>query len=113
MCRFVRAESEYEPEGREFESLRAVVFSNLAEVVESGLLCCVRRLEKVFELTHGSQSETVLYNFTGGKDGGEPVAGVIFDKAENLYSTASVGGALGWGCSVFQVRPVSNNKQTE
>jgi uncharacterized repeat protein (TIGR03803 family) len=35
--------------------------------------------------------ETVLYNFTGGADGGEPQAGVIRDSAGNLYGTTSVG----------------------
>jgi uncharacterized repeat protein (TIGR03803 family) len=28
---------------------------------------------------------TVLYNFTGGTDGGNPLAGVILDSAGNLY----------------------------
>ncbi len=65
----------------------------------------------VFELSPGSQgwSETVLYSFTGGADGGEPEAGVILNKAGNLYGTASVGGALGWGC-VFRLTPGSDDK---
>ena len=29
--------------------------------------------------------EKVLYSFTGGNDGGDPAAGLIFDKAGNLY----------------------------
>jgi uncharacterized repeat protein (TIGR03803 family) len=33
--------------------------------------------------------ERVLYNFTGGADGGGPVAGVIRDSAGNLYGTTS------------------------
>jgi hypothetical protein len=35
---------------------------------------------------------TVLYNFTGGADGRDPVAGVVFDKAGNLYGSTSRGG---------------------
>jgi hypothetical protein len=31
-------------------------------------------------------SETVLYGFTGGADGGDPLAGVIGDSAGNLYA---------------------------
>jgi len=41
--------------------------------------------------------ETVLYNFTGGADGGCPVAGVIRDSAGNLYGTAQSGGTAGTG----------------
>jgi uncharacterized repeat protein (TIGR03803 family) len=40
--------------------------------------------------------ETVLYNFTGGSDGGGPV-GVVFDPAGNLYGAAAYGGAFGYG----------------
>jgi hypothetical protein len=65
----------------------------------------------VFKLSPGSQgwSETILYSFTGGSDGGEPEAAVVFDKLGNLYSTASVGGARGWGC-VFRVGSQSGSK---
>lgn len=36
--------------------------------------------------------ETVLHSFTGGVDGDEPFAGVIRDKAGNLYGTTFAGG---------------------
>jgi len=50
----------------------------------------------VFKLdTSGHQ--TVLYTFTGGTDGGYPVAGVIRDSAGNLYGTATGGGTAGAG----------------
>src|ERR1039457_6417121 len=42
-----------------------------------------------------SGNETVLYTFTGGADGSEPVAGVIRDSAGNLYGTTQRGGATG------------------
>jgi uncharacterized repeat protein (TIGR03803 family) len=42
-------------------------------------------------------TETVLYNFTGGSDGGPPVAGVIRDAAGNLYGTTNGGGTSGTG----------------
>lgn len=54
----------------------------------------------VFKLaTDGT--ETVLYSFAGGTDGKRPVAGVIKDKAGNLYGTTAYGG-LGWG-TVFKL----------
>lgn len=40
----------------------------------------------------GTWVQTVLYNFSGGPDGGQPVAGVVFDVAGNLYGTTSRGG---------------------
>jgi uncharacterized repeat protein (TIGR03803 family) len=40
-----------------------------------------------------SGHETVLYNFTGGLDGGSPYAGVLSDGAGNLYGTTSAGGS--------------------
>jgi uncharacterized repeat protein (TIGR03803 family) len=40
----------------------------------------------------GDWTETVLYNFTGGNDGGNPASGMIFDLAGNLYGTTSYGG---------------------
>jgi uncharacterized repeat protein (TIGR03803 family) len=41
--------------------------------------------------------ERVLYSFTGGTDGGEPLAGVIRDSAGNLYGTTHGGGTAGAG----------------
>jgi uncharacterized repeat protein (TIGR03803 family) len=44
-----------------------------------------------------SGHETVLYNFTGGGDGGGPLAGVIRDSAGNLYGTTNFGGSANAG----------------
>src|ERR1039457_703565 len=55
----------------------------------------------VFKLdTAGRQ--TVLYNFTGGADGGNPSGGVIRDSPGNFYGTTLNGGAASWGV-VFKV----------
>ena len=45
---------------------------------------------------------TVLYNFTGGADGGEPYKGVTLDAQGNLYGTAVTGGggSCEGGCGV-------------
>jgi len=45
---------------------------------------------------------TVLHNFTGGADGGDPYGGVIRDSKGNLYGTAQLGGASGAGV-VFKI----------
>jgi uncharacterized repeat protein (TIGR03803 family) len=42
-----------------------------------------------------AQTLTTLYNFTGGGDGGYPVAGLTMDQAGNLYGTTSFGGTSG------------------
>src|SRR5271169_6202502 len=41
-----------------------------------------------------AQTFNVLYNFTGGQDGGHPSAGVSRDAAGNLYGTAKLGADL-------------------
>src|ERR1700733_11618536 len=60
--------------------------------------------------------EKVLYSFTGGTDGDDPAAALIFDKAGNLYGTTVVGGtgaACSGGCgTVFQLKKTSG-KWTE
>ena len=50
---------------------------------------------KMAQTQAGQWSETVLYGFTGGVDGGWPDAGIILDGAGNLYGTAVVGGLGG------------------
>jgi len=52
--------------------------------------------------------ENVLYSFTGGPDGGIPMAGLLRDPAGNLYGTTYYGGDLscnsGTGCgTVFEL----------
>jgi uncharacterized repeat protein (TIGR03803 family) len=57
----------------------------------------------VFKVTP-SGSETILYSFTGGADGGLPMAGLVMDGQGNLFGTASTGGFDGFGV-VFEVTP--------
>ncbi len=60
----------------------------------------------VFKLTrHGSNwIQSVLYDFTGGSDGGHPYGGVIFGPDGSLYGTAAGGGRVGQGV-VFKLQP--------
>jgi len=60
----------------------------------------------VFSITTAG-TETVLYNFTGGSDGGYPFAPVIRDKNGNLYGTAYYGGSSTYGV-VFKVDTAGN-----
>lgn len=56
----------------------------------------------VFELEEPSGTESVLYNFTDGNDGGFPIAGLVRDASGNLYGTTTQGGSSGAGV-VFKV----------
>ena len=69
----------------------------------------------VFKLTKGSAgrwTETVLHTFTGGNDGANPTAGLIFDSAGNLYGTAQQGGSGSRGV-VFKLTLESTGRWTE
>ena len=46
-----------------------------------------------------AQTETVLYNFTGGSDGANPQSRLTFDAAGNFYGTTSNGGTSKALCS--------------
>ena len=58
-------------------------------------LCSGNTCGVVFKLARsgGGWTESVLYSFTGGNDGGTPYSGVILDSTGNLYGTAYYGGA--------------------
>ncbi len=58
----------------------------------------------VFKLTPsgGGWTFSFVYSFSGGADGRDPVQGVIFDSAGNLYGTTRFGTGNG---SVFQLTP--------
>jgi uncharacterized repeat protein (TIGR03803 family) len=68
----------------------------------------------VFELKRPNDGwkEQVLYSFAGGNDGAGPAAGVIFDKAGNLYGTTE-GGGSGDSGTVFKLTPNSRGGWTE
>jgi uncharacterized repeat protein (TIGR03803 family) len=74
----------------------------------------------VFSSASASETEKVLYSFTGGNDGAQPFAGLTFDQMGNLYGTATTGGTQNckvWGgtesgCGVvFKLSPVGGKWQ--
>jgi uncharacterized repeat protein (TIGR03803 family) len=60
----------------------------------------------VYRLTPSGSgwTETILYSFHAGADGGIPVGGVVFDHAGNLYGTTMIEGS-GNGGTVFKLSP--------
>jgi hypothetical protein len=63
----------------------------------------------VFQLAPNSSgfwNVSVLHTFNGNADGMQPLAGVIFDKAGDLYGTTPISGPVGGSCgTVFQLTP--------
>ena len=73
----------------------------------------------VFELSPpsgGAWTETLLYTFNGTNKvnpyGSDPVGGVTFDNAGNIYGTTSFGGKL-FGGTVYELTPTSSGPWTE
>jgi hypothetical protein len=63
----------------------------------------------VYKLPDKGGSDTVLYSFTGGSDGGFPEGGVLYDGGD-FFGTAYAGGNAGCnadqGCGVvFKLTP--------
>jgi len=71
-------------------------------VVGGGLGCQGNGCGTLFKVD-ANGVETVLYRFTGGSDGANPVAGLVTDGSGNLFGTTS-SGANGYG-TVFALRP--------
>jgi uncharacterized repeat protein (TIGR03803 family) len=71
----------------------------------------------VFQLTPlagGGWQGKVLHTFTGGNDGGNPLAGLIMDAAGNLYGTTRGGGTNCLGCgTVFKLAPTGDGTWKE
>ena len=59
-----------------------------------------------------SGDERLLYSFTGGKDGSQPTAGVVFDHTGALYGTTFAGGHSGQGV-VFKLTPQTDGSYVE
>ena len=69
----------------------------------------------VYELSPnggGGWVEKILHNFGNGTDGGFPFAGVIFDRAGNMYGTTYQGGDYNNG-AVYEMSPNGSGGWTE
>ncbi len=70
----------------------------------------------VFKLSpnaDGSWTQAVIYNFTGGNDGGGPNWGSLaFDAAGNIYGHTYQGGTYNWGV-LFKLTPDSSGGWTQ
>ncbi len=75
---------------------------------------CTSGCGTVFQLSLSSSGwqQSVLYAFTGGKDGATPYAGPTLDSDGNLYGTTSAGGNFGSG-TVFELTRGSSGSWTE
>ena len=75
--------------------------------------CCGGVVFKLAPQTDGRWKETILYEFPGGTHGFEPNAGVVMDKAGNLYGTTDYGGDPYCGCGIiYKLSPGHNGKWT-
>ncbi len=63
----------------------------------------------VFEFNPANRAEHVLYRFTGGSDGGQPQAPLIY-QGGSLFGTATSGGADSVGGTVFSVDPTNKTE---
>jgi uncharacterized repeat protein (TIGR03803 family) len=68
----------------------------------TGTACGAQGCGTIFKVT-GSGTESVLYSFTGGADGSEPI-GLAMDAQGNLYGTTLLNGARNSG-TVFKLTP--------
>ncbi len=74
---------------------RAARIRNRSAIFAAGFLFLIA-------VTAQAQTYTVLHNFTGGADGGNPQAAITIDSGGNLYGTAAEGGQYTWG-TVFRL----------
>jgi uncharacterized repeat protein (TIGR03803 family) len=75
--------------------------------------CCGGIVFKLTPDTDGHWKEAILYGFRGGASGFEPGAGVVMDKAGNLYGTTIAGGSSQCGCGVvYKLAPGAKGKWT-
>jgi uncharacterized repeat protein (TIGR03803 family) len=96
---------------------------NLDGVTQDGGICSVSGFcGTVFQLTPGAAgawTESVLYSFTGGSDGGFPRGSLILDGAGDLYGTTEFGGTGGIcrdnnSCgTVFELKPSKSGPWSE
>jgi uncharacterized repeat protein (TIGR03803 family) len=89
---------------------------NLYGVTEEGGLTQNGVVFKLTAAKNQQWTESVIYNFLGGKDGASPAGGLIFGKTGDIYGVTETGGGTGCfsGCgTVFQLAPSKKGKWIE
>jgi uncharacterized repeat protein (TIGR03803 family) len=90
---------------------------NLYGTTSGGGSDLLNQLGTVFELSRtasGAWTEKVLHDFNAVDDGNQPLAGLIFDTAGNLYGTTPYGGdGAGSVGTVFQLSPTATGHWIE
>jgi uncharacterized repeat protein (TIGR03803 family) len=84
--------------------LGGVVFDSVGNLYGTTQLCGADQVGTVFKLTPtvGQWKMSLIHTFTGASDGAEPLTGVVFDNAGNLWGTTFYGGLFGNG-TVFRL----------
>jgi uncharacterized repeat protein (TIGR03803 family) len=77
---------------------------NLYDTTQAGGSSAFGTVFKLAPTQHGPWIKTTLHNFTGGRDGSGPGAGLIFGRQGMLYGTTLNGGVSDNG-TVFRVAP--------
>lgn len=104
--------------GTDGESPNAVVFDHVGTLYGTtytggGGKCSCGTVFSLSSDAGGRWTEKILHNFDyDGKDGVEPLAGVVLDAVGSVYGTTYWGGAHGWGV-VFEVSRKANGKWEE
>lgn len=80
----------------------------------TGGVCVEDGCGVVYQLTPSASgwTQTVIYNFQGGKDGYGPGAGLTLDRKGNLYGMTPTGGANGLGI-IYQLHPLGGGTWKE
>jgi len=85
-------------------------FGNVYGTTEVGGSAGYGSLFKLTRGTKGGWKETILHNFSSGSGGNLPNAGVVMDKAGNLYGATPFGGGPS-GCGVlYKLAPTAKHK---
>jgi uncharacterized repeat protein (TIGR03803 family) len=84
---------------------------NLYGMTQSGGDANAGTVYELSPLKKGKWAEKILYSFQGGSDGSDPLAGLVFDAAGNLYGTTrGLGRPSG---TVFELAPVGGGNYQE